>query len=107
MRDQRVVVEVDRVASCAYVRFGDQPVARSVAHTEEINIDLDEYGMVVGIEVLDLAARMPFTALISEYHVDSAKVDLLRNICPTIPGFVARFHREGSLSPSPRPVPAT
>jgi uncharacterized protein YuzE len=102
MRDQTVTVEVDSLAEAAYVRFSHNDTVRTVAHNGEINIDLDEFGMVVGIEVLTLGAEMPFTALVSDYQVNSAQMKILRLICPTIPGFVARFRYQpsGDLAPT-------
>ena len=55
-----MVLEVDQLAEAAYVRFSDADVARTVAFNDEINIDLDEFGVVVGIEVLTLGAEIPF-----------------------------------------------
>ena len=78
MSSSAVVLEVDAVAEAAYVRFSESDVARTVAFNDEINIDLDAFGVVVGIEVLDLAAEIPFTALVTDFHVESQKVDLLR-----------------------------
>jgi hypothetical protein len=54
--------------------------------------------VVVGIEVLDLAAELPFHALVIEYHVDSRQVELLRLLRPSISGFVAR------VTPDRQPV---
>jgi uncharacterized protein YuzE len=105
MRD-RIAVDVDHVADVAYVRFSDAQVARTVAHDDAINIDLDTYNVVVGIEILDLRADLPFQALISDYHVDSGQVELLRQLRPSISGFVARFATDGpTLAGSDTPAP--
>ena len=93
-----LVVEVDQTAGAAYVRFNGNPVASTVEHGGAINLDLDEYGMVVGIEVMDLAADLPFQALITDYHVESGKVELLRLLRPSISGFI-------TLSSHARPEP--
>lgn len=83
-----VVVEVDQTAGAAYVRFNENAVASTVQHGDAINLDMDQYGMVVGIEVMDLAADIPFQALVTDYHVESSKVELLRLLRPSISGFI-------------------
>jgi uncharacterized protein YuzE len=100
MRDQKITIEVDSVANAAYVRLSRDAAVKTITHGDAINIDLDEFGIVVGIEVLDLAAEIPFGALTSQYHVDSAQMKLLRSTCPTITGFAAQFHTDGSLAAS-------
>jgi uncharacterized protein YuzE len=86
--NQRVVVELDEASGLAYVRFSDGEVVRTVALTDAINVDLDEYGVAVGIEVLDLDTEMPFQRFITEYHVPSAHVEVLRLMRPTLTRFV-------------------
>ena len=89
MSSPTVVLEVDRAAQAAYVRFSESEVARTVAFNHEINIDLDAYGVVVGIEVLDLSAEIPFTALTTDFHVESQKIELLRVLRPSVTEFVS------------------
>lgn len=62
---ETVVIEVDQAAGAAYVRFSRNPVASTVEHGDAIAIDLDEFGMVVGIEILELDAE-----LITDYRVE-------------------------------------
>jgi uncharacterized protein YuzE len=95
---ETLVLEVDHTARAAYVRFSAGPIVRTVEHGDSINIDLDRFGVVVGIEVLDLAAELPFQVLVTQYHVDSRQVDLLRLLRPSISGFVAR------VTPDRQPV---
>lgn len=100
MSSPTVVVEVDHVAEAAYVRFNDAEVARTVAFNEEINIDLDQFGVVVGIEVLTLGAEIPFSALITEYHVESKKVELLRLLRPSVATFVSGIQTSSATTQS-------
>lgn len=95
MRNQ-LTIQVDQVAEAAYVRMSMEPVVRTVTHDDAINIDLDRFGMVVGIEVLQLSAPLPFGDLVTRYHVDSALVDLLRQLQPSISSFVTRFTTDGA-----------
>jgi len=95
-----LTIEVDNVAEAAYVRMSSEPVVRTVEHDDAINIDLDRFGVVVGIEVLQLSAQMPFGDLVSRYHVDSAVVELLKQLQPSINGFVARFTTLAQVTPS-------
>jgi uncharacterized protein YuzE len=89
MSSPAVILEVDRLAEAAYVRFSDSEVASTVAFNDEINIDLDAYDVVVGIEVLQMSAEIPFTALTTEFHVESQKINLLRALRPNVTEFVS------------------
>jgi uncharacterized protein YuzE len=73
----------------AYVTMSEGDVARTVELTKHILVDFDEFNMVVGVEFLDLDAKIPFDQLVTECHVDSAVVEELRQIQPTINGFIA------------------
>ena len=67
--NQQVTVELDEASGLAYIRFSDDTVVRTTALTDAINIDLDEYGVAVGIGVLDLETEMPFQRFITEFNV--------------------------------------
>lgn len=100
MSSPTVVVEVDQLAEAAYVRFNDAEVTRTVAFSDEINIDLDQFGVVVGIEVLTLGAEIPFSALVTDYHVESKKVDLLRLLRPSVATFVSGIQTSSAMTQS-------
>jgi len=103
--NQRVVVELDEASGLAYVRFSDGEVVRTVALTDAINVDLDEYGVAVGIEVLDLDTEMPFQRFITEY-VPSAHVEVLRLMRPTLTRFVYQVRSGvGTAATQPAGVP--
>lgn len=86
MRD-KVQVKIDREADAAYICLSDKPIARTVEVTDDVLIDLDEFNVAVGVEVLELGARIPFSRLQSEFHIHSRVVDVLRLIQPSVSGF--------------------
>ena len=92
-----IAIEVDTTLNSAYIQLSDKPVARTVEHSEEILVDLDEHGVAVGIEVMNEGTPLPFQDLISKFHVHSDVVDLLRLIRPDVSAFL-RFSQasEGS-----------
>jgi uncharacterized protein YuzE len=83
-----VVVKVDSALNAAYIRLSENPVARTIEHNDLILVDVDELGVAVGIEVLDEGAALPFSELVSDYHVHSDVVDLLRLIRPDVASFL-------------------
>lgn len=85
-----VKLAVDHSNGLAYITLSTNAIARSVEHDENIIVDLDDLEVAVGIELLDLDAKIPFDALTTSYHVASSVVDILRIIQPTINQFVLR-----------------
>jgi uncharacterized protein YuzE len=83
-----IELQIDTAAEAAYVLLSEAEVRRTEQMTDEVLVDLDEYGMVTGIEVLRLAAVIPFGRLVSEYHVHTDVIELLRRIQPSVSGFV-------------------
>lgn len=86
MRD-KVQVKIDREADAAYICLSDKAVVRTVEVTDEVLIDLDEFNVAVGVEVLELGATIPFSRLHTEFHIHSKVVDVLRLIQPSVSGF--------------------
>lgn len=75
----KVRIVVDQDAGAAYMTLTDRPVARTVEATENIYVDLDEFNMVVGIELLTLhGVKLPITSLAYEYHLPSGQLDIIR-----------------------------
>lgn len=83
-----ITIEVDTTLKTAYIALSENDVARTVAHDELIQVDLDELGVAVGIEILDEGAILPFQDLIEKYHVHSDVVDLLRLIRPSVASYL-------------------
>lgn len=99
-------LEIDLESDLAYVRFTDEPVARTVEVEEAIQIDVDRFNVAVGIEFLDLSADIPFQRLITEFHVRPEHVKLLRMLRPNMTtslqlrrGPEGAFHGSGVLIP--------
>lgn len=70
-------VELDEASSMAYVTFSAGPVAKTVAINEDLNIDLDADGNVLGIEYLNLQVELPEARLIDEFKMDAGLVHKL------------------------------
>ncbi|PZS39150.1 MAG: hypothetical protein DLM62_09840 [Pseudonocardiales bacterium] len=71
-----VSVKLDRDAGAAYLRLSTNSVARTVEFNEDIYVDLDAMGVVVGVELLDLMTAIPMDALASKHriHIDSIRL---------------------------------
>lgn len=83
-----ISIEVDTVVNAAYIRLSDNEVVRTVEFNEEILIDLDDMNVVVGIEVLDEGAALPFEELHTRYHVHNDVLELLQLIRPDVSSFL-------------------
>ena len=70
-------VELDELSAMAYVTFSDGPVAKTIAINDDLNIDLDVHGNVLGIEYLNLHAELPEDRLITEFKMDAELVHKL------------------------------
>lgn len=93
-----IKVTVDHSVNAAYIELADAEVERTVKLRDAVMIDLDKYGMVVGIEMLGIDVDLPLQQLRDEYHVDSKVVDVLYNLRPNLGYQLARFQQttEGS-----------
>jgi len=52
-----VKIEYDKEVDALYVRLQEKYVARTVEIEEGLNLDLDENGKLIGLEVLDATQR--------------------------------------------------
>lgn len=84
-----LTITVDPESDTGYIRLNDADVRETVELTKLVLLDLDEFKMAVGVEVLALSAKIPFTKLHRDYHVPSTTVDFLRLIQPTLGKFLA------------------
>lgn len=91
---------VDLPADAAYLRLSDLPVAKTVAVTDDIMVDLDALDVVVGVEVLSLGADLPFAELTHRFHVRSDVVDLLRLVQPSVSGYLSLTQAPEGLTSS-------
>lgn len=85
-----ISVSIDNEADAAYISLSHDPVHRTVSVSDEVNVDLNDMGVVVGIEVLSLAADIPYADLIALHHVHSVVVENLRLIQPSVGSFISR-----------------
>ena len=52
-------IEYDREVDALYIRLQQKYVARTVEIEEGLNLDLDENGKLIGLEILDATDRYP------------------------------------------------
>ena len=52
-------IEYDREVDALYVRLQEKYVARTVEVEEGLNLDLDDSGKLIGLEILDATERYP------------------------------------------------
>ncbi len=86
MPEPRVDVSVDFDANAAYLRLTDAQVSSTRELSEDVLVDLDAFGLVIGVELLRLDAAIPFQRLIDDFHVHSDNVEKLRAIGPSLLG---------------------
>jgi len=77
---RQISIDVDQSMNAAYVALSTEPVAKTVELSDTVLVDLDEFGVAVGIELLDQHASLPLGELTERYHVRSDVVDLLREL---------------------------
>lgn len=94
---RKFVVEVDATADAAYISMSDEPVAETIQISEEVVVDFDATRTVVGIELLRIDAEIPFQKLITDCHVHSNDVEMLRMLRPSI-GHHFRGSSEGTTN---------
>lgn len=87
----RIKVEIDLDADAAYIELAPGTVVDTRAVNDQVNVDLDEHGVVLGIETLRVNAEIPFFDLETRFHVRSEVIEALRRIRPSPAGFVAAF----------------
>lgn len=76
-----VSVEIDQDADAAYVQLSTGQVARTVEFSDHVNIDLDNHGIVVGIELLDLGSAIPLDNIAERYHI---RTEALRTLLESL-----------------------
>ncbi len=77
MSDGQIRVSIDSTANACYIRLSYLSVESTVELTADVLVDLDENGMVVGIETLRIQADIPIEELVSRFHVRSEIANLL------------------------------
>lgn len=83
-------LSVDFTADAAYLLLNDHEVVRTCEVAHGVQVDLDEYDMVAGVEVLDLDAVIPRSELIDRFHVRDEQLFILDSVRPSVSSFVSR-----------------
>lgn len=101
-------VSVDLDANAAYIKMTSRQVTKSVEAGPGVLVDLDDLDVVVGIEVLSIDAEIPYSRLVTDFHVHAADVEILRMLRPSVKASIMRSNDgtsrqdelEGSLAAS-------
>ena len=56
-------IEYDKEVDALYIRLQEKYVARTLEIEEGLNLDLDEKGKLIGLEVLDATERYTLSAI--------------------------------------------
>lgn len=101
--DKCVRLVVDQDAEAAYMTLTGHAVARTVEMSDSIAVDLDEYDMVVGIELLTLTnPQLPLDELIHGFHLPSDQLEIIRarveEIIRIISGSSAVAEQQGTVT---------
>jgi uncharacterized protein YuzE len=72
-------IEYDREVDALYVRLQEKYVARTLEIEEGLNLDLDENGKLIGLEVLDATERYSLTDI---FNVVTENLILEKEITP-------------------------
>lgn len=73
-----VVHDVD--SESFYVRLSDAAVYQTRRITVNVLVDLDEDGGVLGVEVLELGAHVPYHVLITQYNMSDFNVENIKRL---------------------------
>ena len=72
-------IEYDREVDALYVRLQEKYVARTIEIEEGLNLDLDENGKLIGLEVLDATEKY---SLADIFNVATENLILEKEITP-------------------------
>jgi uncharacterized protein YuzE len=72
-------IEYDREVDALYVRLQEKYVARTIEIEEGLNLDLDENGKLIGLEVLDATERYSLSDI---FNVATENLILEKEIAP-------------------------
>lgn len=83
-------LDIDMEARAAYLELSDSSVHETRQVASAVYVDLDEFGMVRGVEVLDLDADIPRQDLEKRFHVRAEDLARLEAIRPKVTFFMQR-----------------
>ena len=92
-------ITVDPAVGACYISLSDRPVASTEEFSDNILVDLDEFGVAVGIEVLDLGVELPLTDLRRQLHIHEDDEPRLARLLPAL-----RYSPRFTLASSPDPT---
>lgn len=81
---QKPYIEFDTEIDSYYIYVTDEPIYKTKAISQYINLDIDEEGFIVGIEALDLGVKLPFQKFIQEYAMSFETIEQLKIILAKI-----------------------
>jgi uncharacterized protein YuzE len=77
-------VSVDIDLQCAYITLSTNEIIETRFLSDQLNVDLDEFGFVVGIECLNLSADIPFPQLEKDFHLHSSMTAKVISLLPSV-----------------------
>lgn len=80
MTTTAIGLTVDTEASAAYIQLSDKTIIRTAQVTNRVNVDLDDLGVAVGIELLTLRGPYPIEDIIAATHVRSEQEASIRGL---------------------------
>ena len=98
-------IDVDFTANAAYLRLHEGTVARTEEVSAGVMVDLDDMGVVLGVEVLDLGVFIPYSDLVHKFHVRTEEVRYLETIRPSVATLVTRIQETRESDHSTAEVP--
>lgn len=93
-------ISADLASDVAYIRLSKDKVFSTVAVTDNVNLDLDEFGIIIGIECLELDAEIPFNVLSNQFHLHSKDVEMVKRLLPSLTKSFLFGMSEGTSSKS-------
>lgn len=84
MSAQHRTVTLDPEVRACYISLSDDPVTETFEYSDDIFVDLNDLGVAVGIEVLDLNAKFPLQDLTRALHIHSKDEPFLASFLPTL-----------------------
>lgn len=84
MSRSAVSVSLDLTAQAGYITLSHAPIESTFEYNDEILVDLDALGMVVGIEMLSLQSELPVGDLAQRFHIRSELTDAVKYLRPIL-----------------------
>lgn len=86
----KVKLEVDMTNGVAYMRLSANKVSRTIELSDTMLLDLDDMGIVIGLELLDFDEKVP-TDLLKKHHVHSEVAEQFAKLQPTLNEYLAQI----------------